>query len=147
VLLLSGLNLSLSRLLTAWAISSVVAWLITPVTYRLLFWLTDHRFVPWPVPVSVVPRAVVPIISVLTVPFGANTGVFRTRNRARPSSYICKASPFIGSMEAFLDTLSYSNALSSCIRYRDIGGFELLLKLLGKLRVEGHGGSGFILLR
>jgi hypothetical protein len=87
---------------------------------------------------------VVPIIS---VSFRANTGVFRTRNRARPSSYICKASPFIRSIEAFLDTLSYSNALSSYIRYRDIGGFKLLLKLLGKLRVEGYSGSGFILLR
>ena len=117
------------------------------VAYRLLFWLSGRRFVPWPIPVLVIPRAVIPTILVLTVPFGANTGVLRTRRRARPCSYIRKASPLIGSTEAFLDTLSYGNALSSCIRYRDIGGFELLLKLLVKLRVEGHGGSGFILLR
>jgi hypothetical protein len=90
---------------------------------------------------------VVPIISVLIVPFRANTGVFQTCNRARPSSYIYKASPFIRSIEAFLDILSYSNTLSSYIRYRDIRGFKLLLKLLGKLRVEGYSGSRFILLR
>ena len=47
-------------------------------------------------------------------------------------------------MKAFLDTLSYSNALSPCIRYKDIGGFELLLKFPGKLGIKGHGGSGLI---
>ena len=104
-------------------------------------------FVPRPIPVSVIPRAVVLIILVLSVPFRADTGVFRTRNRARPSSYIRKASPFIRSIEAFLDTLSYGNVLSSYIRYRDIRGFKLLLKLLVKLRVEGYSGSRFILLR
>jgi hypothetical protein len=75
VFLLNRLNFCLLRLLTIWAISGIVAWLITPVAYKLFLWLTDRRVVPWPILVSVIPRAVVPVILVLTVPFGADTGV------------------------------------------------------------------------
>jgi hypothetical protein len=52
-----------------------VAWLITAVAYKLFLRLTGRGFIPWPIPVSVIPRAVVPVILVLTVPFRANTGV------------------------------------------------------------------------
>jgi hypothetical protein len=69
-----------------------VAWLITAVAYKLFLRLTGRGFVPWPIPVSVIPGAVVPVILVLTVPFGANTGVLWNRNGARPSSDIRKAS-------------------------------------------------------
>jgi hypothetical protein len=78
------------------------------------------------------------VVSVLTVLFRANTGVFRTRNRARPGSFVRKTSPFIGSIEAFLDTLSYSNTLSSSLWYMNIRGLELLLKLPSELRIKGY---------
>jgi len=41
-------------------------------------------------------------------------------------------------MKAFLNTLSYSYALSPGVRYRDVGGFELLLEFLGQLGIEHH---------
>jgi hypothetical protein len=115
-----------------------VAWLVALIAYRLPFRLTGGKFIPGPIPVPVILRAVVPVISVLTVPFGTNTGVIRTRNRARPGSFIRKTSPFIGSIEAFLDTLSYSNTLSSGLWYMNIRGLELLLKLPSKLRIKGY---------
>ncbi len=149
--------------LTLRATSGIVAWLIALEAYRLLFWLTDHRIIPGLTSVSVVPRAVilvsvmvlvlviprtmVLVILVLVVPFRANTGVFRTRKLARSSSYIYKASSFLWSIKAFLDTLSYSNIFGPRIRNRDIGCFELLLEFPSGLRIEGHSGSRFILLR
>jgi hypothetical protein len=95
VFLLDRLHFCLLRLLTIWATGGVVAWLITAVAYKLFSRLTDRGFVPWPIPVSVIPGAVVPVILVLTVPFGADTGVLWTRKRARPSGGIRKASLLI----------------------------------------------------
>ena len=71
-------------LLAVRATSDVVARLITLIVYRLFVRLFGRGFVSRPILVPVIPRAVVPIVSVLTVPFGANTGVFRTRSRAGP---------------------------------------------------------------
>jgi hypothetical protein len=90
--LLSGLNLSLPRLLSVWATSNIVAWLVALIAYRLPFWLTGGKFIPRPIPVPVILRAVVPVISVLTVPFGTNTGVIRRRIQVR------KTPLFVGSM-------------------------------------------------
>ena len=63
-------------LLAVRATSGIVAWLVTLVAYRLFSWLTSRGFVPRSVPVLVILRTVVPVVTVLVVPFRANTGVF-----------------------------------------------------------------------
>jgi hypothetical protein len=57
--------------LTVRATSSIVAWLFALVAYKLLLWLVGRRLIPGPILISVILSTVVPVISVLTVPFGA----------------------------------------------------------------------------
>ena len=71
-------------LLAVRATSDVVARLITLIAYRLFVRLFGRGFVSRLILVPVIPRAVVPVVSVLAVPFGADTGVFQTCDRTRP---------------------------------------------------------------
>ena len=76
-MLLDRLNLGLLIWLFSFrATSSIVAWLITAVACKLLFGLASRESISGLVLVLVVPRAVVPVVSVLPVSFRANTGIF-----------------------------------------------------------------------